>query len=268
MKNLSIKPLSTKLSIFATAILFLSLTSVSAFSQKNESTFYHLKIYHVKGSQEQRVDNYLQNALLPALHKGGIKQVGVFKLNEPDSSGQKVYVLIPYKSLQQFQKSDQTLLQDKQYSSAAKDYLEAVYKNAPYNRIESILLKAFPGTSGVTAPKLTGPKSQRVYELRSYEGPTEAIFQNKVQMFTKGDEVGLFNRLGFNAVFYSEVLVGSRMPNLMYLTTFENKADRDAHWKAFGEDAQWKKLSALPEYKNNVSKMDITFLHPTEYSDL
>jgi hypothetical protein len=53
----------------------------------------------------------------------------------------------------------------------------------------------------------------------------------------------------------------------MYMTTFENMADRDAHWKSFSDDAFWKKLSAMPEYKNTVSKSDIIFLHPTDYSD-
>jgi hypothetical protein len=80
--------------------------------------------------------------------------------------------------------------------------------------------------------------------------------------------VGLFKRLGFNAVFYAEVMSGSRMPNLMYMTTFPNKASRDEHWKAFTTDAQWLKLKGMSEYQNNVSKIDIYFLHPTGYSDI
>ena len=32
------------------------------------------------------------------------------------------------------------------------------------------------------------------------------------------------------------------MPNLMYMTSFENKAARDEHWKTFGSDPEWKKL--------------------------
>jgi hypothetical protein len=86
-------------------------------------------------------------------------------------------------------------------------------------------------------------------------------------MFNVGDEIGLFKRLNFNAVFYSEVISGSRMPNLMYMTTFNNKADRDKHWDAFGSDPQWKTLIAKDEYKNNVIHADMIFLHPTEYSD-
>jgi hypothetical protein len=117
-------------------------------------------------------------------------------------------------------------------------------------------------------PKHSTPVNERIYELRSYEGHTEKIFKNKVKMFNDGDEVGLFKRLGFNAVFYAEVIAGSRMPNLMYMTTFPNKASRDDHWKAFSSDPQWKTLSGMSEYKNNVSKIDIYFLHPTDYSDI
>jgi hypothetical protein len=51
------------------------------------------------------------------------------------------------------------------------------------------------------------------------------------------------------------------------MTTFNSKDDREAHWKAFFGDDYWKVLSAKPEYQHNVSKADITFLHPTEYSD-
>jgi hypothetical protein len=68
-------------------------------------------------------------------------------------------------------------------------------------------------------------------------------------------------------VFYDEVLVGNHLPNLMYLSTFVNQAARDEHWKRFVEDPHWKKLIAMPEYQHNLSKMTISFLRPTDYSD-
>jgi hypothetical protein len=117
-------------------------------------------------------------------------------------------------------------------------------------------------------PKHSTPVGERIYELRSYEGHTEKIFKNKVRMFNEGGEVGIFKRLGFNAVFYGEVIAGSRMPNLMYMTTFPNKASRDEHWKAFSADPQWGELKGMDEYKDNVSKIDIYFLHPTDDSDI
>ncbi len=87
-------------------------------------------------------------------------------------------------------------------------------------------------------------------------------------MFNEVGEIALFKRLNFNAIFYSEVIAGGKMPNLVYMTSFENMADREAHWKIFSADAEWKKISAMPEYQHNVSHIDITFLRPATYSDL
>ncbi len=86
-------------------------------------------------------------------------------------------------------------------------------------------------------------------------------------MFNEGDEIGLFERLNFNAIFYGEVIAGSKMPNLMYMTSFDNMQERDEHWKKFSADPYWKKLSSLPEYQQNVSHIDINFLRPLDFSD-
>jgi hypothetical protein len=175
--------------------------------------------------------------------------------------------MIPYHSLDEFSKIPDLLDADKTFNGNGKEYLDAVYTNPPYQRIESVLLRAFTGLKQMELPALTNPRTERIYELRSYEGATEKIYKNKVQMFNQGDEVGLFRRLGFNAVFYAEVISGRRMPNLMYMTTFADQASHDAHWKAFGEDPYWKKLSAMAEYQHNVSKINIYLLRPTYYSD-
>lgn len=231
--------------------------------------FYQLTVYHYSTAEQEKVlDNYLQNALLPALHKQNYNAVGVFKAIANDTAKEKLlYVLIPATSIEKFAAISAKLQYDTDYQQAGKEYLDAVYTAAPYSRIETILLKAFHLAPTLTKPNLQAPKKERVYELRSYESATEKIFRNKVHMFNEGDEIGLFKRLNFNAIFYSEVIAGSKMPNLMYMTSFENMDDRNAHWKAFGADAQWKKLSSDPFYQKNVSHIDITFLRPADYSD-
>jgi hypothetical protein len=237
--------------------------------QNTAKEYYEIKTYKLKNkSQEELVHAYLIYSFMPAAHKFGIKKVGVFTPLETDSTyGKRIVVLIPYSSLDQVSGLNDLLNATEEYMPKAKEYIDADYKNPPYDRIESILLRAFSGMTRMEVPQLESSRSDRVYELRSYEGPTEKIYKNKVEMFNKGDEVGLFKRLGFNAVFYAEVISGNRMPNLMYMTTFDNLASHDAHWKAFIDDPYWKKLSALPEYQHNVSKISIYLLRPTEYSD-
>jgi hypothetical protein len=236
---------------------------------KPAKEFYQLTIYHFNSSAQEKVlDTYLQNALLPALHRINITSVGIFKSLANDTSVSKtLYVFIPMKSLDMVIKLPAKLNADKDYQSAGAEYINAAYTAAPYARMETILLQAFSLAPQMKMPALKAEKKDRVYELRSYESATEKIFKNKVHMFNEGDEIGLFTKLNFNAIFYSEVIAGSKRPNLMYMTSFENMADRDAHWKSFGSDPFWKKLSSMPEYQNNVSHIDITFLRPVAYSD-
>jgi hypothetical protein len=249
--------------------LFLAINLPNA-AKAAERSYYQIKIYHLKTqAQEERLDNFLQNAYLPALHRMGITMVGVFKPLAGDTLGRRVYVLTPFKTWKELEGVDEKLMADQQYVSDGATYINSAYNDEPYTRMETIVLRAFPKMTEPAIPSaLTAARPDRVYELRSYESPTEAYNLNKVKMFNDGDEVALFKRLNFNAVFYAEVLAGSHMPNLMYMTTFNSKEDRDKHWETFNNDAYWKKLVALPEYQHNVSKAEITFLHPTAYSDL
>jgi hypothetical protein len=246
-------------------LLVLSLSSMlKAHAVPPKKDYYNIIVYHLKdAAQEARVDSYLKDAYLPALHKAGIKTVGVFKPVGNDTTADKrIYVFIPGTSVEQL------LRLPAQVANLQNDYTNAAWDQPAYLRMESIILEAFPGMPQMAVPALTSPKSERVYELRSYESASEKLHQNKVQMFNKGDEVGIFKRLGFNAVFYADVLSGSHMPNLMYMTTFDNMAAREEHWKAFSNDPQWKKLLPLPEYAHNVSHQDIIFIRPTEYSEI
>jgi hypothetical protein len=258
-------------SIIACLIVLSLGTTAYAAGPSAKQDYFSIRIYQLKSSQqEEKVDKFLKEAFIPALHRQGIAKVGVFKPVGNDTAAvRRIYVLISFKSMEQFAGLAAALEKDAQYLTDGKDYLDALHNDPPYVRMETILLQAFPGMPHLEAPAaLKGPVAERVYELRSYEGPTEKYFVNKVQMFNKGDEIGLFKRLEFNAVFYASVLSGAHMPNLMYMTSFDNLAAREAHWKSFGSDPYWKELSAKPEYQNNVSHIDIVFMHPAEYSEL
>lgn len=230
---------------------------------------YQIKIYHLKNSEQvSAVDDYLQNSYLPALHKMGLRDVGVFKPIANDTTAMKyIYVIIPFSSLQQWKKIDEELHNDVAYTTTAKKFIEASADNAPYERIESILLDAFPGQEHLVVP--TSKDADRVFELRSYESPTLHLAEKKMAMFNTGGEIQIFNRLKFNPVFYAKVISGSHMPNFMYMPIFKSVAERDAQWKVFGNDPKWKEISNDPinENKVSVSHIDSILMHSTAYSD-
>lgn len=244
--------------------LYMSLASNAA-----DREFYEIKVYYLDNKeQEQRVDAYLKDAFLPALHRMGLDRIGVFKpIGNDTSSNKRIYVLIPIKKLTQVAAIDKKLQKDKDYLQKGKDYIETAYNQPAYRRMETIILQAFTNQPVAQKPNLKGPSAQRVYELRSYEGASEKLYNLKVEMFNVG-EVALFKRLGFNAIFYGEVLAGCTMPNLMYMTSFENMQERDAHWKSFTTDPAWKVLSAEAKYQHTVSKNVTSLLYPVDYSDL
>jgi hypothetical protein len=238
-------------------------------SPKQKSEYMVLRVYHT-GSADglSAIEQYLQATLLPQLDKAGFRRNGVFTLIGNDTAADKrLYVLTPFAELSQLEKLSAIGEKSLTDSINSGGYTNAKHNASPFTRMETILLQAFSGMPQVKASGVKSNISDRVYELRSYESATEAQYLNKVDMFNSG-EVTLFERLGFNAVFYGKVLAGGRMPNLMYMTSFANRADRDEHWKAFGSDPEWKKMSSMPKYQNNVSKIDITFLRPTGYSKL
>jgi hypothetical protein len=231
--------------------------------------FYELRIYHLNNkAQQEQVEKFLQNAFLPALHREGINRVGVMRTLDTDTTGLKIYVLIPFKSMDQLLLLPQKLQNDNLFQSDGIDYLKTTYDNPAYSRFETIIMQAFVNMPELAVPKLNNPKSERIYELRSYESPTEERHLNKVKMFNEGGEIDLFKKIDANPVFWGQVIAGSHMPNLMYLTTYANKTAREEHWNVFSNLPEWKKLSATPEYLKNVSHSDILFLQPTDYSDL
>jgi hypothetical protein len=70
--------------------------------QKPNQEFYELRTYSLKnGRQQKLVEDYLQNAVMPALNKLGSKNVGVFTEYLPQSHT-KLFVLIPYNSTEDF----------------------------------------------------------------------------------------------------------------------------------------------------------------------
>jgi len=264
----------TKLSLILMGIIALSSCTQADKQVQTEATpaeqkdYFQLKIYHLETSEQAALlDWYFQNALLPALHRTGIEHVGVFKPIEGLSEQKDIMmVLIPFKSLEEFEQLPALLLDDQEYQQAGKDYIEAPFDSPPYTRIESIILRSFSAEPHLMLPELSSPRSGRVYELRSYESATEKLHQLKVEMFNEG-ESALFHELNFNPVFFGDVLSSSYMPHLMYMTAHADTIAQKANWDAFGVHPEWERMRDMPRYQNTVSKITRYLLYPTAYSD-
>lgn len=250
----------------ATGSFLPKITMATENSAKSLQEFYELRVYLLKNGQQQKlVEYYFQNAAIPALNRIGNNNIGVFTELKP-ADQTKLYALIPYNSWDDFLTVQDKLANDKVYLEAGQPYLNAPATEPAYERIESSLLKSF-----AHSPKLNVPEQKpRIFELRRYEHASESAGKKKLEMFNDAGEIDIFKRLGFNPVFFGETLIGELRPNLIYMITFDDMAAHDSHWKAFGSDPEWKKVSAIPDYADAklVSRITSTFLTPSACSQI
>ena len=231
--------------------------------------FYELRKYHLQsGPQEKAADAYLEQALIPALNRLGMTPIGAFSLylgpEQPTT-----YLLIPASSLETLVTAELHLARDQQFMETAHSFWSGPAKEPPFQRVESQLMMAFEGYPQLTLPPATASKGNRVFQLRIYESPSPADHVRKIEMFNAG-EFDIFKKVGFWNVFFSDTLVGPRLPNLTYMLSFPDLAQINDLWKAFAADPDWKKLSSSPKYnyESIVSNITSLILNPKTYSEI
>ena len=238
---------------------------VTANAQDPKLQFYELRIYKIFDYEKQQVaDDYLRDALLPALNRQKIENVGVFH-NLKDENDHSIYVVIPFDNLESFANYNQKLGADTEYQEAGKAYLKRDKDDEIFQRIESRLLKAFTTMPKMELADYSKNKTDRLFELRLYESRTEEDARLKVDMFNSG-ETQLMKDVKMGPVFFGETLVGPDVPNLVYMLSAKSVEDHEAHWKAFKASPQWEEMKKLTKYKDTVSKIKNWFLKPTDYS--
>jgi len=244
-----------------------SLSTIAATINKSNETkpeYYELRRYHMLNRSKQNVLNdFLQNAAIPAMNRIGIEPVGVFSVMYGPNSP-TLYVLLPHKSLESFAVATSLLTADAKYQRAGASFLNAPLSDPAYVRMESSLMVAFE-----QMPKLKVPeKRARIFELRRYENHSVKASKKKIEMFNVGGEIEIFLKTGLQPVFFGETLIGARLPNLTYMLVFDNMAERDKRWSVFSSSPEWKKLRSAPEYADNVVNVNVIFLQPTPYSQI
>ena len=232
--------------------------------------FYLWRQYLLRnGPQPRRLSDYLQNAAIPALNRLGHSPVGVFNV-VAGVPGPTAYVLIPFSSLDGLATLEAGLERDQEYMRAAAPYLDVPATDPAYIREETSLLAAFPKFPRPVVPAATATKGPRLFELRTYESPSEKAHLAKVRMFSELGEIEIFKRVGLTPVFFSRTLAGPRMPSLVYMLVHENMAGREKSWEAFSSDPEWKKLASTPGYSDAeiVSNITTVYLRPAAYSQI
>lgn len=239
--------------------------------QNRPLQYFELRHYQLRrGPQTQVLDDYLNQAAIPAMHRAGIGPVGVFNVMIGPRSP-ALTVLIVHPTFESVSTLPARLAADAEYQRAAATYLNAPATNPAYVRIDSSLLRAFSGMPALELPFGGGEagRRSRIFELRTYESHSEAAGRKKIEIFNTA-EMALFRRAGMHPVFFGETIVGASMPNLTYMLVYEDMAAHDKQWAAFAADPEWRTLSTTPGNTDPeiVANITNTYLRPTPYSEI
>ncbi|MDE3105029.1 MAG: NIPSNAP family protein [Acidobacteriota bacterium] len=228
--------------------------------------YYQFRRFHLQsGPQVKLTDTFVAEALIPALNRMGIGPVGVMNVTfGPDTP--TLVVLMPSTDVEKLVTVDLLLARDEEFMQKAAPFWAAPATAPSFLRVESSLHLAFEGWPKMTPPD---PKQKRIFQLRRYESPSYAAHVRKVEMFHHG-EFEIFQASGFGQVLYSDSLVGTNLPNLTYMLTFEDMAHLDSCWNTFRTAPEWKKLSGSERYAYEAIVSNITnlVLTPTSYSQI
>jgi hypothetical protein len=222
---------------------------------------YELKHVHFDtDAQKDAYAAFVRDALIPAYKKMDIGPVGAFEptaITGPTMAKDAKFItlVVPHKTAGSVLASTAALMADTEFLSNGAAVIDAPADKPAFRRIEASLLLAFKGMPAIATPVTN---EGRVLQLRVYESPSTKTGLKKIEMFNDAGEIPLFKKVGLNAVFFGQAIVGPHMPNLTYMLGFESKDALDTAWKTFVASPEWQKLKGMAEYSDKAILSGIT----------
>jgi len=224
-----------------------------------------LEQYYLKnGTQAGRLHEYCKAAIpvLSKVHSG--PKIFLEALVAPHMP--HVATILGFESLDDLWSVRQKILADEELGKALENWEN--HPEQPYEHFSTALLEATDYCPEVKTDP-TPRQAPRIFELRTYHSPTYRQLRALHERFA-GPEIKIFHRTGVHPLLYSSTLIGQNMPNLTYVIPFENLAEREKAWTAFGADPEWIKVRAesIDKHGQISSYMQISLYRATPYSPI
>ena len=182
-------------------------------------------------------------------------RAGVFRVTLGEFTP-RVYTLTAYDSLADMAEKMSAMRDDKAWSKAENEF--GSHDEAPFDRVESWLLRAFDGMKAIKVPEI--PDKPRAFDLRIYEQETLRDTQEKMRMFNE-EEIQIFRDCGVHPVFFGETIVGSHMPSLIYMSHYADMDARAKAWSTFGQSEGWNRIKNRPGWGNADIVSTVSNIH-------
>ena len=249
---------------FALAVIVLTVagcnnTSSAEISNTPANEIYEWRIYSLNEGKAETLDRFFEQTLIPAFNRHDI-QVGAFSLYQPEEIELR-YLFMVYPDLETFRQVKKAVWDDPVFRPEAQPYYDATAPDPVYSNFETYICEAFD-----SLPRMRRPGAERtLFEFRIYHSPNEEANRRKIDMFQQG-EIEIFDEVGINSVCYGNVLAGSSMPALTYLTWYKDEPTRNMAWDGFRTHSKWLEMKQMPEYAHTATNNKNRLLAPMPYS--
>jgi len=211
------------------------------------------------GGNAARLDRLMTDILLPLYKDMGV-EVGCFRENNQNSPAAYYYLFV-YPSFDIYLKANDILLKNTAFVEAMKE--DAAAARPMFFRYDSYLCRPFEAWK-----KITPVAGKTIFEWRKYDSANIEAGTRKVEMFNK-EEIAVFVECGVNPFSFGQIIAGKDMPGLIYVTHYDDMADRDASWAKFSAHPEWQRMRVAPEWANaTIPNNRIVFLTPLPYSPI
>lgn len=231
--------------------------AAAAEAGSGENQIFEVRCYQLrysKADQFGRLTGFLESEHLPMTTRAGIVQ-GYFRVTLGEFTP-RVYTLSVYDSLADMGEKLAAKRADDAWTKAATAF--GMDDAAPYDRVESWLLRAFDGMKSIEVPEPAA--KPRTFDLRTYEQETFRDTQEKMRMFNE-EEIQIFRDCGVNPLFFGETIVGSHMPSLVYMSFYPDMTARSKAWSTFGSSEGWQRIKNRPGWGNADIVSTVSNIH-------
>lgn len=231
-----------------------------------KTRYYVLEKFFLKnGTQPGRINEFMRDALLPALHKVHTgPKIFMEALVAPHMP--QFALILGLRSLEELPSLEAALWKQEALVKASEDW--EAQAEPPCEHSSASLLEAADYSPEIV-PLDPPPKTPRILELRVYHSPTYRQLKALHERFA-GPEIKIFHRSGVHPLFYASTYFGENRPNLTYLIPFESLAAREKAWAAFGADPEWAKVrkESIDKHGQISSVIQISLYRATAYSPI
>lgn len=174
--------------------------------------------------------------------------------------------IVPHPDMNSIVEHQHRVLANKEYISAYREFSKGATSEDPlFTAHERMLLRCFDEFPEVKVPTLA---EDRVLQLRFYRSHSFERNRAKMDMFTTGGELALFQECGLNPVFFTRMMYGPLLPCMVYMLSFEDEQHMKDAWAKFVNHPEWKKLSVDPKYADTATEITNIYLRPVEGSQI